>query len=156
MNEKITLNEKQESAIELILQGLNDGEIAERVGVSRQSVNTWRNHDESFMEALQVRRGILQEVHMNQLEQLVTESIEVLREALGEQDQKTRLKTAMYVLKFSGLQGYAKGTLGQKKEESSEDLLHQALQELAEETGFRDKYGFSLGHPARAQRPKDL
>ena len=43
------LNEKQEMAIELALTGMSDGEIAKRVKVSRQWVNTWRNHSTVFI-----------------------------------------------------------------------------------------------------------
>lgn len=59
MKIKDKLNEKQENAIELILQGMNDSQVAAQVGVSRQWVNTWRNHDEAFIQALHV---ILNEV----------------------------------------------------------------------------------------------
>lgn len=36
MKIKDKLNEKQENAIELILQGMNDSQVAAQVGVSRQ------------------------------------------------------------------------------------------------------------------------
>ena len=43
------LNQKQLNAIELLLQGGTDSEVAEAVGVSRQTVNEWKNHDPNFV-----------------------------------------------------------------------------------------------------------
>ncbi len=47
------LSVKQELALELVLCGMNDVAIAKRAGVSRQTVNTWHNHDEDlFLSSL--------------------------------------------------------------------------------------------------------
>ena len=102
------LSDKQEMALELVMSGMTDGEVAKRVGVSRQWVNRWRNRDGDFMEALETRRQMMREHHMNRLSQLMDQAIAILGEALEAGDEGTKLKTAMYVLKISGLQGYAK------------------------------------------------
>jgi len=47
---------EQDHAINLLLQGKNDREVAEAVNVSRQTVNQWRNHDSVFMGELNARR----------------------------------------------------------------------------------------------------
>ncbi|RJQ43274.1 MAG: hypothetical protein C4545_03405 [Anaerolineaceae bacterium] len=65
MSEK--LNKKQELAIELVMKGMTDSQIAERVGVSRQRINIWRNQDIEFMQTLQERRRVLRAAHMGQL-----------------------------------------------------------------------------------------
>ena len=68
MSEK--LNKKQELAIELVMKGMTDSQIAERVGVSRQRINIWRNQDIEFMQTLQERRRVLRAVHMERLMQI--------------------------------------------------------------------------------------
>ena len=52
------LGGKWDMAIELVMCGMNDGDIAKRVGVSRQTINTWRNHGQDFHALLAERRVI--------------------------------------------------------------------------------------------------
>ena len=85
-NDQKSLSEKQEQALELAMSGKTDVEIARRVGVSRQWVNTWRNQDRIFMDALAERREELRARYMDRICLL--------------------MDRAMYVLKLSGLQGF--------------------------------------------------
>lgn len=136
MSEDDSLSEKQENAIELMLKGLNDSEVAERVGVSRQWVNTWRNHDVLFIRTLKERRRMLREVHSHQLEEVVEEAIEVVRETLEGENGQLRLKAAMYVLKASGLEEYMKSE-DLSGEQTVQEALMQALHEVGEELGIK-------------------
>jgi len=139
MKIKDKLNEKQENAIELILQGMNDSQVAAQVGVSRQWVNMWRNHDEAFIQALQERKHLLQEIHMNQLIQLVELSLGVIQQALQGVDEKTKLKTALQVLRISGLQGYTQPLAETTEEDRVKKALLEALEEVEEEMGIEKK-----------------
>jgi hypothetical protein len=42
-----TITTKQIQAIPLIAIGLTDDAVAEKVGVARQTINQWRNHNEA-------------------------------------------------------------------------------------------------------------
>jgi FixJ family two-component response regulator len=64
------LNKKQNLAIELVMKGMTDIQIAERVGVSRQSVNIGRNQDMDFIQELQERRRVLRAAHMERFMQI--------------------------------------------------------------------------------------
>ncbi|HEY60577.1 MAG TPA: hypothetical protein G4N92_07850 [Anaerolineae bacterium] len=108
VEKKSELSDKQEMALELVITGMTDREIVKRVGASRQWVNTWRNQDAEFMYALQLRRQILREKHMDSLSQLIKISIDVMRAALKEGDPQMKMKAAMYMLKISGLKGFMK------------------------------------------------
>lgn len=130
MSEK--LNEKQELALHLVLEGLTDSQIAEQVGVSRQRVNIWRNQDIAFMQALEERKRVLREVHLGQLMHMIGKAMEVVREAMDTGNEQTRLKAAMYVLKLAGLQERGKT---EDKDRGKEALL-QALNEIADERGL--------------------
>ena len=130
------LSDKQEMALELVMNGMKDGEIAKRVGVSRQWVNKWRNQDSDFMYALQMRRQLMREKHMDSLSQLIEKSIKIVNEALVEGDAQTKLKAAMYVLKISGLQGYAKPLKPMTKEEMEKETIISALEQASREMGI--------------------
>ncbi|NMC29672.1 MAG: helix-turn-helix domain-containing protein [Pelolinea sp.] len=132
MSDKDKLNNKQECAIELILKGMNDSEVAEQIGTSRQCVNQWRNQDVIFIQALQERRQVLRAAHMEKLLQMVGQALDVIEDALEDGDAQTKLKTAMYVLKLAGFQEYGEAA----RQESAKDALLQALKEVAEELGY--------------------
>jgi vacuolar-type H+-ATPase subunit H len=117
------LNEKQELAIELALSGLSDGEIASKIKVSRQMVNTWRNHDSLFIETLEIRRRNLREKHQDSLNALMEKAIEVLKNGLDDEDPKIRLQAAKQVLSMSGLKTAMKGEKQQTKDEIIEEFL---------------------------------
>ena len=50
------LTPEQLTAIEWLVQGLNDSDVAEKVHCSRQSVNAWRHHHPRFRAVLNQRR----------------------------------------------------------------------------------------------------
>ena len=50
------LTPQQETAIDLILAGKNDREVAESIGKSRSTINVWRNQDPLFMATLNNQR----------------------------------------------------------------------------------------------------
>jgi len=131
---KLTI--KKEKAIELAMTGLTDGEIATQVGVSRQIINTWRNHDAGFMNALTMRRTALRELHIDRLNELVEQAIETLAEALREGEQKTRVQAAVYILKLAGL---GKGNPTMDREESERVMMQRAVTQVAMEMGFVGK-----------------
>ena len=54
-------------------------------------------------------------------------------------DEGTKLKTAMYVLKISGLQGYAKPPKQLTKEERDKQTFLDALEEVLTEMGHTEE-----------------
>ncbi|MDO9547055.1 MAG: hypothetical protein Q7J07_09960 [Pelolinea sp.] len=130
---KRTINPKQEKAIDLILSGMADGEIGEQVGAARQTISRWRNQDTDFIMALQQRRAQVRDKHMDSLTELVEMAIGVVRKAIVYGDEATKLKTALYVLRMSGLQAHAKPAKIPKKEEMEREDFLSALKEVAKE-----------------------
>ena len=135
MDEK-ELNQKQHLAIDLAVKGLTDGEIARRVGVSRQIVNTWRNHDTMFMYELAARRQALHEKHQDKLNCLIEKSIAVLEKALDKGDEKTKLQTAMYVLRLTGTGGRVSKGLLFNRREIEKELTETSLIQIVREMGW--------------------
>ena len=132
MEEEEKLNEKQEMAIELALTGMSDGEIAKRVKVSRQWVNTWRNHNTVFIDALEERRRTLRERNKDALGGLVERAIEVVKDALEDADPKIRLQAVKLVFSSAAL----KDSMREKNEPNEREEL---LKELGEAFGFASK-----------------
>ena len=125
------LSVKQELALELILCGINDGEIARRVGVSRQTINTWRNHNEDFRMLLAGRREAARKRHRDELSGLVSEAVRVMREAMRDDDMLTRLWAVQALLRMSGLQA----AVQTEKLPSREDIISEFLGEIIEGVG---------------------
>ncbi len=132
------LNEKQVLAVELALTGMSDGEIASRIRVSRQWVNTWRNHDTLFIDALEARRRALREKHQDSINGLVEKAIETLKNALDDEDPKTRLQAAKLVLSTAGLKESMRKENQPSGKEAFLKELTEAFGEVSKELGYSD------------------
>ena len=103
------LNVKQENAIDLLLQGQNDREVAEAVGVSRQTVTEWPNGNAVFVAELNRRRQEVWGGEVERLRGLVAKAIDVLEEELEDEQGMTpvrvRQAAAVHILKAVGLYG---------------------------------------------------
>ena len=133
MNEiEATINGKQEKALELVLRGMNDVEVAKEIGVTRQTVSNWRRYNTVFIETLADERKLLREKHQDSINGLVDKAIEVMKNALEDDDPKIRLQAAKLVLSTAAL----KDSMKEKQEPNEKDAL---LKELAEAFGFASK-----------------
>ena len=99
------LTPQQETAIDLILTGKNDREVAQTIGKSRSTVNTWRNHDPRFIATLNDRRQQVWGGQLNRLNNLVIEAVDVLQDGLHDSDIKVRIVSAVHILKATGVYG---------------------------------------------------
>ena len=97
------LSIQQKNAIDLLLTGKNDREVAEFVGVERVTVNNWRNRKPEFIEELNRRRYELFESEMNRLRSLIASSVEALSECINSRDERIKLAAATSLLKLIGL-----------------------------------------------------
>jgi transposase len=132
------LNEKQEMAIELALTGMSDSEIAKRIKVSRQWVNAWRNHNTVFIDALEERRKTLRERHKDNISGLVEKAIEVMKNALDDDDPKMRIQAVKLVLSMAGLKESMNNENPQSEKEKFLEELGMAFDYTAKEMGYRE------------------
>lgn len=100
-----SLSIEQENAVDLLIQGLSDKEVAEKVGVSRQTVNEWQNRNPLFIAELNRRRQEVWGSQVERLRKLVREAVDVLEEALKAKEMETRLKASVHVLRCVGIYG---------------------------------------------------
>ncbi len=104
------LSVEQRNAIDLLVLGKTDREVADAVGASRQTVNAWRNHHPEFAAELNLRREEVWGAGVDRLRSLLPKALGVLERAL-EADPPDP-KTAIEVLKLGGLASLDLGTYG--------------------------------------------
>jgi len=142
--DKDMLTMRQEQALEMMLEGVSDGDIAQKIGVTRQTVNNWRNNDYHFRFMLSQRRLQVWEKRRDEMADLYQEAMTVVRKELKSRNAKTRFKAAAQILKMPALQDSLKnkGTqdINQLEEENSLSVLKAALINVTDELDLDHKY----------------
>lgn len=136
----IILEPKQEKALEYMLAGISDSEIAKKLNVTRQTVNYWRNQDLDFIYELQMRRNQLWESYRDEISDLYKLAVEEIKKSMKSKDPKIRLQVAMQILRLPALQENLKNKAPVDRKtiekERFDSALHIALGEVTEELGF--------------------
>ena len=92
------LASKQSLALPLILTGKNDQQVADEIGVSRQTILNWRNRDAHFMKELEEAKESLRQVQLSALSRIADKAFKTVEELLDSQDPKIRMRAALNVL----------------------------------------------------------
>ena len=95
------LTGEQESALDLLVTGRSDREVAEALGIPRQTVAEWRNRDALFAAELNARRNALWRGYLDRMRSMVGRALDELEAGLGEQDPKVRQAAALHILKLA-------------------------------------------------------
>jgi transposase-like protein len=85
------LSPQQETAVDLLAAGATVTEAAEKLGVARQTVSEWRNHNRSFQAALNERRGELWSSTTDRLRALVPPALDLLEREVRNGNVKVAL-----------------------------------------------------------------
>ena len=122
------LTPEQLNAIDLLILGKTDREVAEIVGVRRETITKW--HKNPFFTAeLNVKREELWTDSKLRLKALAHEAVNTLTNGLHSSDEKVAITAAVHILKVTGLyDGEWKGTLELPKT-PEEAVWAQAIQE---------------------------
>ncbi len=119
------LTPEQLNAIDLLILGKTDREVAETIGVRRETVTKW--HKNPFFSAeLSIRREELWVDAKLRLKSLVHEAVDVLTRGLSSTDEKVAITSAVHVLKTVGLYGEVKQDFGPDTPE--ETVWRQAVE----------------------------
>ena len=106
MTDQDNLTIMQEKAIRLLMAGLNDGAVADKLGLARQTVNNWRHNEAAFAARFNAERQALWSTHREKLRSLVAQAVDVLAEDMvAKLEPKLRQSAAIHVLKAVGLYG---------------------------------------------------
>jgi hypothetical protein len=144
------LTTEQENAIDALLTGKSDREVAEAVGVTRWSVQQWRTGHPVFMATLQQRRAELWGTTGERLRALMSRAVENLQAAVEGGD----LKASIELLKITGMYGGVVNVLSEtdpekiirkqaevqvQREGIPVDATHEALIRLTENARYHKR-----------------
>lgn len=96
------LSVKQQNAIDILVTGKTDAEVAEAVGVNRVTVTKWRNYHPGFQAELNRRRRNMWGASAERLRGLLPKALDVIEAEL--RDGKNKLRAAVQVTKLAGLE----------------------------------------------------
>ena len=99
------LSIEQANAIEHLLQGQSDRAVAETVGLSRQTVSEWKNHDPLFIAELNRQRSEMWKEARERMKSLANRALDVVELQLDSDDPKAALAAAKYILQGTQLLG---------------------------------------------------
>ena len=119
------LNHKQFNAIELLIQGKTDGDVADSIGVTRQTVNEWKNHDFHFIAEINLRRQMIWESQEERIRGLLEGAVDALESDLQSDDPKDRRAAAIHILRCVGLYGENLKPYGETTPESVEQKVNE-------------------------------
>jgi len=123
---------EQQNAIEGLILGQSDRDVAAAVGVSRETVWHWRHEHPVFMATLERRRAEVWRVPQEQLRSLLGKAVANVAAAIEGGD----LKASIEVLKAVGMYGNA--TMNAIHEQDPALLIAQAAEQRVRREGISE------------------
>lgn len=99
ITQKLTI--QQLNAVELLIMGKTDREVADAIGVGRETICRWRLYHLGFQAALNTRRQEVWGAAADRLRSLSGRAVDILGEELDNPDH--RMQAAIHVLRLAGL-----------------------------------------------------
>ena len=97
------LNDRQLVALRMMIAGKSDSEITQAVGVHRQTLWRWRQHDDDFRAELQRQRRIVCDEAADRFRALLAPALDVMEEQLHDEYDLSRVRAAIAVLRVSNI-----------------------------------------------------
>ena len=113
---KTQLNDKQLQAIDLILIGNTDGQVAKYVGVNRSTVNQWKNHNPYFKAELNRRRKEIWEATLDKRRHLTLKALDTAEMLIEQGNERI-------ILEFIKMAGLNKQDLSNIEEDNAEEII---------------------------------
>lgn len=101
MRSRNELSERQHTAIELLLRGMGDQEVANQLGVDRGTVLRWRSKSIAFQRELDRQRRRLWEQSAGEIQSMVGPALSILRKQLASDDERIAIRAAAVLLRFA-------------------------------------------------------
>lgn len=94
------LSPQQAAAVDLLLTGQSVTATAEAIGVERETLSRWRNHDPAFIAAFNERLAVQWESNGAKLLEARGRAIDTLIELLDSEDAAVKLKAAAALVRI--------------------------------------------------------
>src|SRR4051812_36692803 len=94
------LTERQREAVDLLLHGASDQEVATQLAVERSTIFRWRK-SVPFQRELERQRRDVWERSVTQLQSMVQPALEILQRQLTSEDVKLQIRAATILLRFA-------------------------------------------------------
>jgi transcriptional regulator with XRE-family HTH domain len=129
------LSIEQKNAIDRLITGATDAEVAAAVGVDRSTVWQWRHGHPLFQAELERARAEVYRVPQEKLRSCLMKAVSNLAAAV----EKGELRASIELLKAVGM--YGDGTMNAIREQDPEQLLQQQIDEqIAREVIPKDEH----------------
>lgn len=99
-NGHFKLSPQQAAAVDLLLSGQSVTAAAEAIGVERETLSRWRNHDPAFIAAFNERLAVQWESNGAKLLEARGRAIDTLIELLDSEDTAVKLKAAAALVRI--------------------------------------------------------
>ena len=97
---------EQLNAIDLLVTGMSDQEVADKVGVNRVTVTSWRLYDPYFQAELNKRRKEIWGASIDKMRNLIPKALETVENAIKQGDVKTALELSILKLNLQRFSNY--------------------------------------------------
>ncbi len=104
------LSQRQRNAVELLLRGLSDQDVAAQLGVDRTTIFRWRKSI-AFQRELDRQRRALWEQSAGKIQSMVEPALAILHGQLTSSDPKLAMRAAAVLLRFATPSRLAPGAL---------------------------------------------
>jgi hypothetical protein len=145
------LSVEQENAIDLLLTGKPDREVAEQTGVTRWTVQGWRTSHPLFMATLAQRRETLFSGAVDRMRSLLSKALDNITGAIESGD----VSASFALVKATGLHGFCPPTGEMDVQKIVDDEVMRQLAQMK----IPDKYDILLDplkNPLREQRKAEI
>lgn len=119
----------QQNAVDLMVAGMRDREVAEQVGVRRETVTRWRLYHPTFKAELNRRRHEVWGSCADKMRDLLSKALQALEEVITDPGHGDRWKVALEVLKAAGFSGSEGGMFKPEGETEVRGLLKSEIKE---------------------------
>lgn len=122
-----SLTVEQQNAIDLLVTGASDREVAEKVGVSRQTVTNWRLNNLTFQAELNRRRKDLWGASKDRMRSLIPKAIDRLEKSIGDDTDRNGPKVALEVIRATGLHSDAECSFVERASDDPRELAEDIV-----------------------------
>ena len=127
---------KKREAIPLFLMGHTESQVAEAIGVSRQTIWKWKRYEDFNHEIAEAGEQLLSE-HKVSVSELVERSMAAMFDLLGSDNESVKLKAAMTVLN-SAAQWQRPTAPGH--DSAARALMEDQLQAMSQLNQWKDQF----------------